>query len=302
MKTKISLVLLFFLSATAISAQSVFKVLVNKGKNEIKVGNAWQTIKVGAALSKNDEIKVAPNSYLGLVHVATNKPVEVKDPRNYSVSELESKVSGSSSVVAKYTDFILSSNSTPNNNLKATGAVHRGPQNINVYLPTVPSLTGVYGSQVIVNWDSETIKGPYVVIFSNTFDDELRKVETDGNWVAVNLNDPEFAPENNIRIKVESKSERKSSPEQLAFRVLSKPEKEKIRKAAESEGIPEIANQENALAKLMMAGFFENQKLLIDAATAYQQAIQLAPDVPDYQARYQAFLERTSLKEVPQKK
>jgi hypothetical protein len=302
MKIRLSLVLLFALSATASVAQNIFKVLVNKGKNEVKVGNVWQAIKVGTGLTKSDEIKVAPNSYLGLVHVESGKPVEVKEAKNYTIKELEGRVSPGASVLDKYTTFVLSSNSTPNNNLKATGAVHRGVQDINVYLPTVPSLTGVYGSIVVINWDSETIKGPYTVTFSNTFDDELRKVETAGNSAVVNLADPEFAPENNIRVLVFSKSEGKRSPEQLAFRVLSKTEKDKIRKAMDTEGISSIANEENALAKLMLASFFEGQKLLIDAATAYQQAISLAPDVPEYQAQYQAFLLRTSLKEVATKK
>jgi hypothetical protein len=302
MKIRFSLVLLFALSTTASVAQNVFKVLVNKGKNEVKVGTAWQAIKVGTGLTKSDEIKVAPNSYLGLVHIGTGKPIEIKEAKNYKVTELEGRVSPGASVLDKYTSFVLSSNSKPNNNLKATGAVHRGPQNINVYLPTVPSLTGVYGSIVVVNWDTETIKGPYTVTFSNTFDDELRKVETAGNSAIVNLNDPEFAPENNIRVLVYSKSEDKSSPEQLAFRVLSKTEKEKIRKAMDAEGISSIANEQNALAKLMLASFYEEQKLLIDAASAYQQAISLAPDVPEYQAQYQAFLLRTSLKEIAPKK
>jgi hypothetical protein len=300
MKFRFLICLLFIFSFTY-GQNLTFKVLVNKGKSEVKVGTAWQTIKVGSSLSKNDEIKVAPNSYVGLVHYPSGKPIELKEPGNYTITDLEKRVGTGTSVMAKYTDFILSSNSSPNNNLKATGAVHRGPQNINVYLPTVPSFKVVYGSHVIVNWDNQTIKGPYLVTLSNTFGDELKKTETIENSITINLDDQDFKGQDNISIKVFSKSEQKASLEQLGFRTMTKVEKEKTRKLIDAE-VPGISTEETALSKLLMASFFEDKKLLIDAATAYQQAIKLAPDVNSYQEAYQAFLLRTSLKDSKEKK
>jgi hypothetical protein len=40
---------------------------------------------------------------------------------------------------------------------------------------------------------------------------------------------------------------------------------------------------------------------LIDAATAYQEAIKLAPDVPQIQEDYSNFLIRHRLKDLPKK-
>jgi cytochrome c-type biogenesis protein CcmH/NrfG len=45
-----------------------------------------------------------------------------------------------------------------------------------------------------------------------------------------------------------------------------------------------------------LAGFYEENKLFIDAITAYEQAIKLAPDVPTYQEAYEEFLLRNKLK------
>jgi hypothetical protein len=47
---------------------------------------------------------------------------------------------------------------------------------------------------------------------------------------------------------------------------------------------------------LFLASFFEDNKLLIDAATAYQEAIKLAPNVPYFQEAFNAFLTRNGLR------
>ena len=57
----------------------------------------------------------------------------------------------------------------------------------------------------------------------------------------------------------------------------------------------------NALNKLLIAGFYEQNKLLIDAGTAYLEAIKLAPDVPQYKEAYNDFLLRYGLKKPSEK-
>src|SRR5437868_9059048 len=105
------LVGVFLISSSVTFAQSyTFKVLANKGSNEVKTGDAWQAIKTGASLKPGDELKVSENSYIGLVS-ASGKPLELKTAGNYKVNDLEKKVAGGSSVMNKYADFILSSNS-----------------------------------------------------------------------------------------------------------------------------------------------------------------------------------------------
>src|SRR5437868_3052890 len=112
MKTnKLTLMLVFALITSFTFAQDyAFKVLANKGTNEVKTGDAWQPLKTGASLKKTDEVKLGDNSYVGLVHVS-GKPLEVKTAGAHKVSELEKSMSGGTSVLNKYADFILSSNS-----------------------------------------------------------------------------------------------------------------------------------------------------------------------------------------------
>lgn len=299
MKTKISLALtgLMLLHIGAFAQSYAFKVLVNKGKNEIRSGSGWQAIKVGASLNQTDEIKIGNNAYVGLVHVS-GKPIELKEPKTWKVADLTKMVSAGSSVVTKYTDFILSSNDPTKNRLQATGAVHRGPTDLPVFLPTKPELSVYYTDQQIINWDTQGFKGPYTVTFASLFGDELKTMETAENSVTVDLEGSEFQNEDNVIVRVFSKADNKESAE-FTLKKLSKADRTRIETAMKE--IAEVAKEENAMSKYILAGFFENHNLLIDAATAYQQAIRLAPDVSAYQEYYNEFLLRNGIKTLPKK-
>jgi cell wall assembly regulator SMI1 len=272
-----------------------FKVLVNKGKNEVKSGDSWMPIKTGTSLKPTDEIKVQENAYVGLIH-STGKPLEVKEAGKHKVVDLAAKVNGGSSVLNKYTDFILSSNTQKKNNLTATGAVHRGGENIKIDLPK-PEMSVVYNNKIIFGWETDKTAAPYTVVFSSMFGDELKKIETSGNTVEIDLSEPAFANEDNIRIKVYSKNgQLKESGDDYGLKRLSKADVNRIR--TELNEVKGSVTEETALNKLVLAGFYEKNNLLIDAITAYQEAIKLAPDVPEYKTQYIDFLERNGIKEV----
>ena len=299
MKTKILVFVLLIWFASAAFAQQdyAFKVLVMKGKNELKAGESWQLIKVGTTLKGTDELKLSENSYLGLVH-SSGKPLELKLAGKYKVDALATKVSGGSSVLNKYAEFILSSNTTNNNKLTATGAVHRGPEVIELYLPKKENPV-VYNNEIIVNWDPTKIPGPYQVTFSSMFGDQLEIKDTKESQVKVNLSGPNFLNEDNILVVVRSKSDPTKISEEYTLKKLSKADKTRINNL-----LKEISNpleEKTAFNQYLMAGFYEENNLIIDAITAYREAIGLAPDVTSYQEDYATFLIRHGLKEVKKK-
>src|SRR5690349_13575657 len=110
----IAFVLATLLSGSIAAQEYAFKVLINKGQNQVRAGNDWLPIKVGASLKSADELRISQNGYLGLVHVS-GKPLEVKDAGQHKVVELAAKVKQGSSVLNQYTDFILSSNTEKRN-------------------------------------------------------------------------------------------------------------------------------------------------------------------------------------------
>jgi hypothetical protein len=177
--------------------------------------------------------------------------------------------------------------------LAATGAVDRGVDNIHVYLPKSEQAV-VYNNDVLIRWDADAASGPYVVTFKSLFDDELDVVRTDEPVAAIKLDDPNFTNEDNILVEVSSASNKNKISDKYTLKKLSKADKERI-KTSLSE-IEDPTSEPTALNKLLIAGFYEENNLLIDAGTAYQEAIKLAPDVPQYQEAYNDFLLRNGLK------
>ena len=299
MKTrKFSLFLAFLCIGSFASAQKdyAFKVLANKGVNEVKSGDTWVPLKTGASLKKEDEIKLGENSYIGLVH-ATGKPKELKVAGNYQVSKLEEQIGGGTSVLNKYTDFILSSNSAEakKNRLSATGAVHRDVEAaaIKLMLPENQH-SGIYNNIAVINWDGGKVAGPYVVILRNMFDDELARLETPETSVEIDLNDPKYASENAILIEVSSKADPKQASKQHLIKKLTPADQQKV-KVSLDEIMGEVA-EETALNKFILAGFYEANNLFIDAISAYEEAIKLDPETPAYSEAYEEFLLRHGLK------
>jgi tetratricopeptide (TPR) repeat protein len=286
----------FLISAVAFGQDYTFKVLANKGANEVKSGDTWQAVKTGSSLKSGDELKVSENAYLGLVH-SSGKPVELKTAGNYKVADLAGKVGGGTTVLNKYTDFILSSNSAEakKNRLSATGAVHRGLEDIKVYLPENQN-SGIYNNIAIINWESAKSTSPFVVTLKNMFDDELMKIETAEATVQIDLNDSKFANESAILVEVKSKADPKSKSEQHLIKKLSAADREKVKKSMSAEIPLEVTQTESPLNKLLLASFYEQNKLYIDAITSYEQAIKMAPDVPTYSENYEEFLLRNKLK------
>jgi hypothetical protein len=199
--------------------------------------------------------------------------------------------------VVKYTEFILSTTATSKNRLAATGAVDRGADDIQVYLPRENQV--VYNNHVIIQWDAEKAVGPYVITFKSMFEDELDKRESATNSLSINLNDPIFSNEDNIIVQVSVKADKNKVSKPYTLKRLSKADRERI-KASLTEILNPTA-EENALNKLLVAGYYEQNNLLIDASTAYLEAIQLAPDVPQYKDTYNDFVLRNGFKKLPSK-
>ncbi|MBL7870044.1 MAG: hypothetical protein JNM78_00425 [Cyclobacteriaceae bacterium] len=290
------LVLVGFFAATsfAYAQDYTFRVLANKGANEIKSGDGWQPVKTGASLKMGDELRITENASIGLVH-SSGKPLEVKKANTYKVADLAAQMNSTTSVLNKYTDFILSSNSAEakKNRLSATGAVSRG-LGIRAFLPN-NQFASVFSNIVYVNWDNSE-KGPFTVSFLNMFDDVLLKIETPENKLSVDLNDPKFAGEAAILVEIQSKTTGVKSMERYLIKKMSPGEREKVNMSY-TDVMKEL-KEESALNKVVLASFYEQNKLLIDAITAYEQAIKLAPDNPTYQDYYEEFLLRNKLKEI----
>src|SRR5258706_9709231 len=296
-KVKILVVTGFFLITFLARAQEYhLRVYANEGANEVKSGDTWQPVKTGDQLKKGDELKISENASVGLVHFS-GKPLEVKQAGNYKVDLLAEKVGTGSSVLNKYTDFILSSNSAEakKNRLSATGAVHRGLEDIKVFLPE-NQYAEIFNSIAVINWESSKGGAPYIVSVKNMFDEELAKIETPENVTQIDLNDTKFANETAVLVEVKSKADGKSKSEQHLIKKLS-PGRYDVVKKQLSEETADLKD-ETAFNKYLLASIYEEKKLFIDAITCYEQSIKMDPGNPTYKEGYDEFLLRNKLKSV----
>jgi hypothetical protein len=247
---------------------------------------------VGATLLAVDELKVSPNGYVGLVHVS-GQPLEVKNPGRHKVAELAGRIKGGSSVLSQYTDFILSTTDPAGTNLTATGSVHRGASEIHVFLPD-PKQAIVFGERIAITWAKDPGTDIYVVRLNSMFGDELDQYEVRDTTLLINLHAPKLANEDNILVAVSSRNDSERASESFMLKKLSAADKIRIKSSLSD--VAALTEEETALNKLYLASFFEHNTLLIDAATAYQQAITLAPDVPFFVRAFNDFLTRNGLR------
>lgn len=281
----------FLINATA--QDYTFKVLISKGQNEVRPGGGtWHALKIGETLRENSEVRIPENSYVALVHVS-GKPLEVKDAGSYSVADLTSKIGAGASVVSKYTDFILSSNEEKKNRLAATGAVHRDPPSpISLYLPG-PGIDHVYSDRITITWAEGRNQAPYRVEFKNLYGDELLTLKTEATSIHVNLDSAGLKGEESILVTVVSEPRGRTSL-QRSIKKLPANVKQDVGKILSDFG--DVADSETALNKYILAGFFEEHGLIIDAISNYYEASVMAPEIEDYQTAYIQFLERLQLK------
>jgi hypothetical protein len=296
--TLIFVATLVAMSTVGSAQEYAFKVLANKGNNEVKSGATWQPLKTGTTLHSGDELRLGDNAYIGLVHTS-GKPVEVKQSGVHKVAELEAKVPSGSSVLSKYTDFILSSNSAEakKNSLNATGAVHRGDPNdaasaaIKLLLPEEAEHTGIYNSTAFINWEADG-KGQYVVTVKNMFEDVVETAETPETSYKIDLSSAKYAAESAIFVQVSSKADPKLVSKRHLIKRLSAAEVNKI--SATVQEIKAQLGEETAVNKVYLANFYEQNNLLIDAIYAYRQALLLEPEA--FNESYEEFLLRNNLK------
>lgn len=297
MKHRVTLIVLalLFLS-NVLYAQTptyAFKVLMSKGKSEVKSASVWEPLKIGTPLKASDEIRVSENSYLGLLH-ADGQPIEIREAKTYKVSELVKKVPRGATALNKYTDFILSKQEEKKDRLSATGAVERTIKDVVIiYLPG-PEKSDFYGSQVTLNWISDDVKPPYEIVFSNLLGDELGRYETDKDWISLPINEGKFKNEFNIMVKVVSKNTPGQGSKDYVIKRLKPADREKYAGMFEVKG-------NSALDQYILAGAYEENFLLIDALNAYHEASALAPDVELYKTAYEEFVKRLGFVEEEEK-
>jgi hypothetical protein len=285
----------FLLISSILAQETAFTVILNKGNNTH--GNAQlKPVILGETLMDNERIVIADEGYMALVHDKSGISLEINKSGQYPVKDLIKKAhEQSNSVLSKYGKFLISKlnpEGTGNQNLNVTGAVERGDaDHIKVFLPMV---TDVYGNDLLIAWQQTDDIQDYVLTVKNSRDQIITQKQITGTKYKLSFDQQPYADMKLMIINIRARSNGSFISKDYGINRISEDQKQNIRN--EYEHLVDMADGDNVISKLLIASFFEENELLGDAISYYDQALALSPDTDGFDKLYNNFLYRNKLK------
>lgn len=284
------------LGASSMAQQAVFSVILNKGENVYGVDENRKSVLLGTSLKQDDVLNVAQGGYVALVYEATGASLELTKSGEYSVADMElSVLKQPTTVLAKYGKFLmkrLNPDEKGNQNLNVTGAVERG--DIGIIEVDLPKVNDLYGDQVSITWKQTDDVQDYVITIKDKFDAVIVEKPVVGTSCVLEMNAGELKDEKMIIINVKAKDNEELRSPDFGIKRLDTEKRKSI--GDEFASIKMVANSNNVVDKLLIASFFEENKLLADAISYYNQAQALSPDPDGFNILYDNFLDRNGLR------
>lgn len=295
MKNFVSIAFMFamILAASVAFGQSyTFRVLANKGSNQVKrAGNATaQPLKTGSTLNSGDELIVSDGAYIGLMH-KSGKTTEVRTAGTKKISDLEKNITvGATSVASRYARFVASKmnegeNTNYRSRLAATGAVSRAT-NAAIAVMAI-SENKIVGETFIMRWKRPEEMGEdelYTVSVKNIFDEVMFSTETDSEFVELDFSTDEMKGQPLYIFSVEAKNQPDVKSDNVGIKITDDAEVKANLANLQSE-----VTDDSPLNKLIYASFYEENGLLLDALTKYEEAVKMAPEIQDFKDLYDNF-------------
>lgn len=285
-----------FCTFSLYAQEELFKVLVNKGKNQV---DHAKPLFAGSKIHKGQIITVVPGGYLGLIY-KNGRSMELKTPGDYTVESLEKNaIASSGSFSKKYADLVMNEMTKSTEDLAAnrkknssvTGSVERGEKDKILILS--PKNTEVLANEVKVKWFKEnTASQGYEVKIKDMFDEILKTYETVDTFVVLNVTALGLKQSKSFIISVDTKASGNPSEGKLV-KIIEGKKAEDLQK--EIKVLKQEAGGESALSNIILAAFCEHNKLYLEAVDYYEAAIAMEPSVEEYRYAYENFLTRNEV-------
>jgi len=177
--------------------------------------------------------------------------------------------------------------------MAVTGAVERkvGSYTISVLSPNKSDV--ISNSSVTLRWLSNKGVNTYVVNIMNRYEEPVLTKETTATILIVDMNKLNLKDEGVYFWSVYAKENPKIRSHDFAISHLAK---DKILSVEEAfNALKGELAEETAINNIIMASFYEQNSLFLDAINSYEEAIKIAPDVNAYKMAYKNFLDRLGL-------
>lgn len=283
----------------ALSRQDyAFKVLAFDGTVSYKdhTSQEWLPVDVGTSLSSEALIKVEKGGYLGLVH-ASGQTYNIEKSGTYEIDRIARKFnSEETGVVTKYADaFIEKAKANGASATPVAEEVERSSAPQQSLKLLLPSSVDVFGPEVILRWsDQEILDQEYEVVLKNMFDEVLMVKDAQGTRCTLDFSERDIAQERLLIVSVHRKNQKGVQSKDYGIKQMTSEEAELIESDLKELKLA-FSNSENALDKLILASFYEQNNLLADALTHYEYAVDLAEDKKAFKKVYDQFIFRNGL-------
>jgi LEA14-like dessication related protein len=304
---KLTLFLLSFLSVLTGQAQELFRVMATKGGSQVAKTAAAadkKNIVTGQKLYNDESLTIPAGAYLALVH-KSGKTIELKQAGSFNVNDISAKVSANNvTFTQKYSEYVLNEltkgdkadiNADHKKHMNVTGSVERDVKLNELVKLYLPSKSELLSSQSSISWGPVKDAKGYDVKFTNMFEEVLYSASTADTSYSFDLSTMKLGTEKSILVTVSVKDNAKVISSQHFINIVEGPKAADI-KSKETKLKEELGNdQTSPLNALLLASFYDQNNLFLDAATNYQRAIKLEPGVTEYATAYNDFLIRNSV-------
>lgn len=260
------------------------------------------SLKTGATLNSGDKLVASEGAYIGLMH-KTGKTIEVRKAGTMEVADLEKQMTtGKTTVASRYAKFVndkMNEKGTGSyrSRMNATGAVSRAVADgtLNALVQSSDGTVKVIGDNAVVRWESAKEDATYLVRVKNIEATTIFETETNKTSIALDFTSQELQDDLGVGLyilTVTDKSDESVTTGDIGIKRMNDEELSKELAVFKSE-VPD----DSPLSKLIHASFYEEKGLLLDALTKYEEAIEMAPEVEDFQELYKNFLITNGLSE-----
>jgi hypothetical protein len=285
---RIVLASLVFISGSSI-AQKHFTVSYIKGKVDMKSRKHWIALKHSDRLSRDNEVRLDRNATLHLIDSA-GLPLLFTLPGIYKIGD--------------FFDNSLSATVMTKDGKIVHGRVSRVKQNffgsdspIKVLLPTDSTFATVYAKQFVIRWIDESPDSAYQITIKNLLKGPIATFKSNVTELKFDLDDERFTKERVFYVVVTAANNGKRKSAEHVFKRIITHERYRIDDILNKEI---ILDNSRALDQLILAGFYEEHALFVDAVNAYLESIRLGKDDPAYSEAFTIFLQRYGLELVKQ--
>jgi len=237
---------------------------------------------------------VDQNAYLGLLH-ASGHTMELSEKGTFDIEQLASKVGiRKKGISAKYAEFVLNELEDQDHGQLRNVIETRGlnAEKINIFLPFTAK---IFNPSLVIHWSKLSGDKTYILSVNNMFGELLKQFETSSNQIQLDLGQDEFVSQKLFIVNVSVKNDNSVISNDIGIEKLFGEKADLVKR--EVAQLNEEINSESALGQIVLASYYEHQDLLVDATYHYHEAIKLAPEVPDFETMYHAFLIRNNLHE-----